>query len=168
LDKDDRCPYNAGPPENDGCPYTDTDGDGVIDKNDECVNTPGPVENKGCPVVDEEIMKRAFDNLNFETGKAIILQSSYESLEDLANYLIENPDFRIKIAGHTDSQGNDQNNLILSKKRAEAVKQFLVQRGVTTERIIVQYFGETKPIDTNDTPEGRAKNRRVEMEIIFE
>lgn len=168
LDKDDRCPYNAGPPENDGCPYTDTDGDGVIDKNDECVNTPGPVENKGCPEVDEEIIKRAFDNLNFETAKAVILQSSYASLEDLANYLIENPTFRIKIAGHTDSQGNDQSNLILSKKRAEAVKEFLVSRGVTTERIIVQYFGETKPIDTNDTPEGRARNRRVEMEIIFE
>jgi outer membrane protein OmpA-like peptidoglycan-associated protein len=168
LDKDDRCPYNAGPPENDGCPYTDTDGDGVIDKEDECVNTPGPVENKGCPEVDEEIIKRAFDNLNFETAKAVILETSYESLEDLANYLIENPEFRIKIAGHTDSQGAEQSNLILSKKRAEAVRDFLVQRGVATERIIVQYFGETKPIDTNDTPEGRAKNRRVEMNIIFE
>ncbi|MGB1104686.1 MAG: OmpA family protein [Crocinitomicaceae bacterium] len=106
--------------------------------------------------------------MNFETAKAVILQSSYASLEDLANYLIENPTFRIKIAGHTDSQGNDQSNLILSKKRAEAVKEFLVSRGVTAERIIVQYFGETKPIDTNDTPEGRARNRRVEMEIIFE
>lgn len=168
LDKDDRCPYNAGPPENDGCPYTDTDEDGVIDKDDDCVNTPGPVENNGCPEVDEEIMKRAFDNLNFETAKAVILETSYESLEDLANYMIENPEFRIKIAGHTDSQGGEQNNLILSKKRAEAVRDFLIQRGVTTDRIIVQYFGETKPVATNDTAEGRAKNRRVEMDMIFE
>lgn len=168
LDKDDKCPYNAGPPENDGCPYTDTDGDGVIDKEDECVNTPGPVENKGCPVVDEEILKRAFDNLQFETGKAIIKQESYESLEDLAEYLVNNPDFRLRIAGHTDSQGNDQTNLILSKKRAEAVRDFLESRGVAKERMIVQFFGEEKPIDTNDTPEGRARNRRVEMEVIFE
>ncbi len=168
LDKDDMCPYNAGPPENDGCPYTDTDGDGVIDKEDECVNTPGPVENKGCPVVDIEIIKQAFDNLQFETSRAVILQSSYESLEGLAQYLIDNPDFRIMIAGHTDSQGAAQSNLILSKKRAEAVRDFLVQRGVNTDRIIVQFYGEEKPIDTNDTPEGRQNNRRVEMEIIFE
>lgn len=168
LDKDDKCPYNAGPPENDGCPYTDTDGDGVIDKEDKCVNTPGPVENNGCPIVEEEIIKKAFDNLQFETAKAVILESSFESLEELAEYLVNNPTFRIKIAGHTDSQGAAQSNLILSKKRAEAVRDFLVQRGVSADRIIVQYFGEEQPVDTNDTPEGRARNRRVEMEIIFD
>lgn len=168
LDKDDQCPYNAGPVQNHGCPYTDTDGDGVLDKDDECVNTPGPVENKGCPKVDLEIIKRAFDNLEFETAKAIILQSSYASLEDLAKYLIDNPSFRIIVAGHTDNQGDDQKNLILSKKRAEAVRDFLVSRGVAEDRIIVQFFGEEKPKESNDTPEGRQKNRRVEMEIIFE
>jgi outer membrane protein OmpA-like peptidoglycan-associated protein len=168
LDKDDKCPYNAGPPENDGCPYTDTDGDGVIDKEDECVNTPGPVENKGCPVVDLEVLKRAFDNLNFETAKAVILESSYSSLEDLANYLVENPDFKLKIAGHTDSQGAAQNNLILSKKRAEAVRDFLESRGVAKERMFVYFYGEEQPVATNDTPEGREQNRRVEMEVIFE
>ncbi|MCB9225123.1 MAG: OmpA family protein [Crocinitomicaceae bacterium] len=168
LDKDDKCPYNAGPPSNDGCPYTDTDGDGVIDKEDECVNTPGPKENKGCPQVDLEVLKRAFDNLQFETAKAVILDVSYESLEDLAEYLVNNPDFRLKIAGHTDSQGEAQKNLILSKKRAEAVRDFLESRGVNTDRMIVQYYGEEKPVDTNDTPEGRARNRRVEMEVIFE
>ena len=168
LDKDDKCPYNAGPPENDGCPYTDTDGDGVIDKNDDCVNTPGPVENKGCPEVDKEILKKAFDNLQFETAKAKILESSFESLNELADYLIENPDFRLKIAGHTDSQGAAQNNLILSKKRAEAVRDFLNQRGVEMDRMIVQYFGEEQPVATNDTPEGRQKNRRVEMDVIFD
>lgn len=168
LDKDDKCPYNAGPAKNNGCPYVDTDGDGVLDKDDACVNTPGPVENNGCPKVDEEIIKRAFDNLQFETAKAVIKEVSYESLEELANYLIENETFRIKIAGHTDSQGAAESNLILSKKRAEAVRDFLVRYGVSADRIIVQYFGEEKPVDTNDTPEGRAKNRRVEMEIIFE
>jgi outer membrane protein OmpA-like peptidoglycan-associated protein len=168
LDKDDQCPYNAGPVKNNGCPYIDTDGDGVLDKDDECVNTPGPVENKGCPVVDLEIIKRAFDNLQFETAKAIILESSFASLEDLAKYLVDNPTYRIIIAGHTDNQGEAQKNLILSKKRAEAVRDFLVSRGVKEDRIIVQFFGEEKPVDTNDTPEGRQRNRRVEMEIIFQ
>jgi len=168
LDKDDKCPYNAGPVQNEGCPYIDTDGDGVLDKDDECVNTPGPVENKGCPVVDLEIIKRAFDNLQFETSKAIILQSSFASLEDLAKYLVDNPTYRLIIAGHTDSQGDDQKNLILSKKRAEAVRDFLISRGVADTRFIVQFFGEEKPVDTNDTPEGRQRNRRVEMEIIFD
>ncbi|MGV6860388.1 MAG: OmpA family protein [Putridiphycobacter sp.] len=117
---------------------------------------------------EQEIINTAFENLEFETAKAIIKDVSYESLEKLAELLIQKPDWRIKVAGHTDSQGAAQNNLILSKKRAEAVKEFLMSRGVTEDRIIVQYFGETQPIADNDTPEGRQKNRRVEMEIIFE
>ena len=171
LDKDDKCPYNAGPAKNDGCPYKDTDGDGVLDKDDECVNIPGIPENNGCPKIEEEeqeIINTAFENLEFESGKAIIKESSYESLEELAELLIRKDTWKLKIAGHTDSQGAAQSNLILSKKRAEAVRDFLAQRGVTAERLIVQYFGEEKPIDTNDTPEGRQRNRRVEMDIIFE
>lgn len=171
LDKDDKCPYNPGPAKNDGCPYKDTDGDGVLDKDDECVNIPGVPENNGCPKIEEaeqEIINTAFDNLEFESGKAIIKQSSYESLEGLAELLIRKDTWKLKIAGHTDNQGAAQSNLILSKKRAEAVRDFLVQRGVATERQIVQYFGEEKPIDTNDTPEGRQRNRRVEMDVIFE
>ena len=171
LDKDDKCPYNAGPPSNDGCPYTDTDGDGVIDKEDECVNVPGPVENKGCPVVEEEaeeILQTAFDNLQFETAKAVILQESYESLGALADLLIKKPEWKLRISGHTDSQGGAQNNMILSKKRSEAVRDFLESRGVAPERCVVTWFGETMPIASNDTEEGRQKNRRVEMEIIFE
>ena len=171
LDKDDKCPNNPGPAKNGGCPYIDTDGDGVLDKDDECVNIPGLVENKGCPKIEEEeqeIINTAFANLEFESGKNIIKESSYESLEALADLLIKKGDWKLKIAGHTDSQGAEQANLILSKKRAEAVRDFLVQRGIAPERLIVQYFGEEKPIDTNDTPEGRQRNRRVEMTIVFE
>ena len=171
LDKDDKCPYNAGPAKNDGCPYIDTDGDGVLDKDDDCVNVPGVPENNGCPkieVEEQEIINTAFDNLEFETSKAVIKESSYESLEKLAELLIKKSDWKLKIAGHTDSQGAEQSNLILSKKRAEAVRDFLVQRGIDTDRLFVQYFGEEKPIDTNDTPEGRQRNRRVEMTIVFE
>lgn len=170
LDKDDKCPYVAGPASNDGCPYADTDKDSVVDKDDECVLTPGPVSNKGCPVIEEkeeEILKAAFDNLEFETAKAKIKERSHESLEELANLLLRKGDWKLLIAGHTDNQGGAQNNLILSKRRAEAVRDFLMQRGIDEERLIVQFFGEEKPIASNDTPEGRQKNRRVEMEILF-
>lgn len=114
---------------------------------------------------EEEILKRAFDNLEFETGKAKIKESSYASLEDLAKLLLQKPEWKIRISGHTDNVGNDNNNMKLSKNRAEAVKDFLILNDVFTERINVEWFGETKPIADNDTKEGRQKNRRVEMKI---
>ena len=170
LDKDDKCPDLAGPKENDGCPYTDTDGDGVLDKDDECPATPGPVENKGCPVIEEEvaeILQTAFDNLEFQSGKDVIKEESKPSLSELAEVLLKKTEWKLQIAGHTDNVGNDQNNLVLSKKRAEAVKAFMVEKGIDESRLSTLFFGETQPIDTNDTPAGRQKNRRVEMTIIF-
>jgi len=115
---------------------------------------------------EEEILKRAFDNLEFETGKAIIKEVSYSSLEDLAKLLMKKPIWRIKISGHTDSVGKASNNLRLSKKRAKAVAAFLVLNDVISERIDVEWFGETKPIADNKKKAGRQKNRRVEMEIL--
>ena len=170
LDKDDDCPYLAGPIKNKGCPYQDTDNDGVLDKDDDCPNTAGPASNKGCPVIEkevEEILKTAFDNLEFETGKDIIKQASLPSLTELAEVLKKKSTWGLQIAGHTDNVGDDQKNLILSKKRAEAVKAFMVSQGIDASRLSTLYFGETQPIATNDTPEGRQKNRRVEMKIIF-
>lgn len=170
LDKDDDCPYLAGPIKNKGCPYQDTDNDGVLDKDDDCPNTPGPVANKGCPEVEkeiEEILKTAFDNLEFETGKDVIKAASIPSLTELAQVLQKKTEWGLQISGHTDNVGDDQKNMVLSKKRAEAVKFFMISQGIDASRLNVLYFGETMPIDTNDTPEGRQKNRRVEMKIIF-
>ncbi len=170
-DKDDACIDAPGPVENKGCPYLDTDGDGVLDKDDLCPRTPGPVENKGCPVLEQkeqEIIKRAFDNLEFDTGKDIIRSSSFTSLNELAQLLISKPAYGLKIAGHTDNVGDDQKNMILSKNRSNAVKNYLVGKGVQADRIVVEYYGETRPIADNNTAEGRQKNRRVEMNIIFE
>jgi len=170
LDKDDDCPYLAGPIKNKGCPFQDTDNDGVLDKDDDCPNTAGPISNKGCPVIEkevEEILKTAFDNLEFETGKDIIKQASLPSLTELAEVLKKKSAWGLQISGHTDNVGDDQKNLILSKKRAEAVKAFMVSQGIDAARLSTLFFGETMPIATNDTPEGRQKNRRVEMKIIF-
>ena len=82
--------------------------------------------------------------------------------------MVKKSEWRLSIAGHTDNVGSEKSNLILSKKRAEAVGQYLNQRGVLIDRLVIQYFGEEKPIDSNDSEEGRQKNRRVEMTIIFE
>jgi outer membrane protein OmpA-like peptidoglycan-associated protein len=170
LDKDDDCPYIAGPIKNNGCPYQDTDNDGVLDKDDDCPNTAGPSSNKGCPVIEkeiEEILKTAFNDLEFENGKDIIKITSFASLDELAEVLKKKPTWGLQLAGHTDNVGDDQKNLILSKKRAEAVKNYMITKGIDTLRLNTLYFGESMPIAPNDTPEGRQKNRRVEMKIIF-
>jgi outer membrane protein OmpA-like peptidoglycan-associated protein len=170
LDKDDDCPYIAGPIKNKGCPYQDTDNDGVLDKDDDCPNTAGPSSNKGCPVIEkeiEEILNTAFNDLEFENGKDIIKITSFASLDELAEVLKKKPTWGLQMAGHTDNVGDDQKNLILSKKRAEAVKNYMINKGIDTLRLNTLYFGESMPIAPNDTPEGRQKNRRVEMKIIF-
>jgi outer membrane protein OmpA-like peptidoglycan-associated protein len=171
LDKDDKCPNIKGPKENDGCPYIDTDGDGILDKDDECPSVKGVTENKGCPKIEaaaQEILKTAFDDLEFVPGSAVIKDASNSSLNDLAGLMLKKPEWKIQISGHTDNVGNDQANLILSKKRAEAVKAYLVSKNVQADRVKTLFFGKTKPIASNDTEEGRQKNRRVEMKIIFE
>ena len=171
LDKDDDCPNLAGPIKNKGCPYIDTDGDGVLDKDDDCPTVKGVVENKGCPkieAVEQEILNTAFENLEFNTGNAVIKTVSYASLDELAGLLIKKKDWKLQIAGHTDNVGEAQKNLILSKQRAESVKAYLISKGVDAKRLNTLFFGETQPIATNETAEGRQKNRRVEMTVIFE
>lgn len=171
YDKDDACVNEAGPSENKGCPWPDSDKDGTLDKDDNCVTVPGPADNKGCPVIKEEekkIIEQAFGNLEFASGTDKIKSTSFQSLNDLAKLLKEHAkDWTLQLSGHTDNQGTEASNLALSKKRAEAVKKFLVGKGVKADKIVAEWFGQTKPIESNDTEAGRQKNRRVEMKIIF-
>ncbi len=170
-DVEDACPETPGPFENKGCPWSDLDGDGVFDKDDECPKTPGVPENKGCPKIDkkeQDVLDYAFQNLEFETGKAIIRTTSYESLNRLADLLVSKPAYKLKISGHTDNVGNDASNMTLSKNRANAVKKYLQDKGVKADNLLPEWFGETKPIDSNDTPAGRQRNRRVEMKVVFD
>ena len=105
-------------------------------------------------------------NLFFATNKTRILSRSEEALNDLFMYLDRNPQVRIKIIGHTDSVGKDEANQKLSDGRANAVMNDLIERGISADRIEAEGRGETQPIDTNDTEEGRQNNRRVEIEIL--
>ena len=170
-DSEDMCPEIQGPPENKGCPWTDTDGDLIPDKDDKCPLTPGDPNNFGCPIIlekEQEVLKTAFENLEFETGKSVIRSSSFASLNELAALLVSKPTWKLKISGHTDNVGNDASNLTLSKNRAQATAKYLEGKGVAASQLIAEWFGETKPIADNDTPEGRQKNRRVEMQVVFD
>ena len=107
----------------------------------------------------------AIESVQFDTAKSTIKDESKKFLNEFADFLIKS-DLKVEIKGHTDSDGNDDDNMTLSKNRAIAVKDYLVGRGVPTKNIKYSYYGETRPIDTNDTPEGRKRNRRVEFELL--
>ena len=114
----------------------------------------------------EETQTLILENVHFATGKAELLEGSEAELNQVAAYLNENPEFQIHLTGHTDSVGGEEDNLILSEARARAVKNYLIVRGIEPGRISAEGKGEEQPIATNDTPEGRQKNRRTELTII--
>lgn len=169
YDNEDKCPREKGPRENMGCPWPDTDGDGVLDKDDECPKVKGLAENKGCPKLDkkeEATLNYAFKNLEFETGKDVIRTKSYASLNSLAT-LLKDKGYGLRIDGHTDNVGKPEMNMDLSRRRAEAVKKYLANKGANADKMVTNGYGDTKPIADNKTAEGRQRNRRVEMSIIF-
>ena len=94
--------------------------------------------------------------------------TTHQTDNSVAQVLVDFPDMGVRVEGHTDSQGSDSMNLRLSNERAESVKTYLSSQGVIASRLKSEGFGETRPIDTNRTPEGRAKNRRVEFHILKE
>lgn len=169
ADELDKCPATAGPAVFDGCP--DTDGDGIHDGIDLCPYTPGVRENNGCPEIKKEekaIIDRAFSNLEFETGKAVIKAVSYSSLNELAQLLKTKEGWKVVLSGHTDNTGTATGNMELSKNRAQSVKDYLIGQGVPEFKVKAEWFGQERPIADNKTAAGRQKNRRVEMKIIFE
>lgn len=158
IDKQDDCPDDKGLPEYKGCP--DRDGDKVIDKQDNCPDVPGTIQNKGCP----EILEKA-SKVEFEFNKAIIKPNWYPVLDELVALLKKYPESKIYLEGHTDSDGTEEDNLTLSINRAKAVADYLTGKGIEGNRISSTGFGEMKPIASNETPAGKAKNRRVDMKL---
>ena len=168
-DKDDKCPDVAGPAENGGCPWPDTDGDGVLDKDDQCVNEAGPASNNGCPEPNDDDQKRLNQyakTILFDTGKASIKFESAEILSQIINVLKKFPKSRFRIEGHTDSTGKRAKNITLSQNRADAVKIYLIQGGIASDRLESIGYGPDKPIASNKTRKGRELNRRVEINLI--
>ena len=170
ADKFDDCPELAGPPERRGCPMRDTDGDGIIDDNDDCPENKGPASNRGCPELGQEvkdILALAASNVQFETGKAELLSSSYAILDQIVDILNKYPDYKVRISGHTDNVGQDAKNQKLSEDRARTCFEYFAGKGIARERMNHAGYGETKPVASNDTAAGRATNRRVEFELYI-
>lgn len=169
TDKSDKCPDVAGPKENGGCPWPDRDGDGVLDKDDKCPDVKGTVANNGCPEITEEQISRLnayAKTILFDSGKASFLKQTYPVLQSIVAILKEYPASKFSIEGHTDSDGSDAFNQKLSEDRAAAVKNYLIENGIASDRLSSAGFGESKPIDTNKTKKGKANNRRVEVKLI--
>jgi outer membrane protein OmpA-like peptidoglycan-associated protein len=184
VDESDRCPDEPetvnGYQDADGCPDTepilDTDGDGYNDDVDRCPydaeDFDGDEDEDGCPdeekrVIIEKNFIKITEKIFFEFGKAAIQQRSDSLVTEIAETIIANPQIKkLRIEGHTDSVGSDIGNLKLSQSRADAVKDALVAKGVTPSNLDSVGFGEMRPIDTNDSDDGRAANRRVEFIIV--
>lgn len=170
-DSQDKCPDTEKGIKVDetGCP-PDTDGDGVIDVLDKCPTSRGEASNNGCPVVKEEVKKRlnfATRGIFFETAKAILKPSSYPMLNEIVSILEVYPDYKLKMGGHTDSNGSNATNMRLSQARVDAVKSYLISKGVAAARLEATGYGEDQPIATNATAAGRAQNRRVALELVL-
>ena len=106
------------------------------------------------------------ENLNFETNSAEIMPASYEILDKLVTYLLSEAENKFELAGHTDSDGSEKSNEELSLARAEAVKTYLIGKGISAEQLITHGYGESQPVAENKTEEGKAKNRRTELKKI--
>lgn len=106
------------------------------------------------------------ENVNYETGKALLDEDSYPVLDELVAYLNRRDDQRIEIGGHTDNVGTAANNLKLSMERAVTVMQYLISKGISPTRLEAKGYGMTVPIESNKTDEGRAQNRRTEVKIL--
>ena len=174
LDSVDKCPDDPGV-EPDGCPIPDTDGDGILDPDDKCPTEPenknGYQDEDGCPdVIPAKIaaFTGTIKGIYFDLDKDTIKPKSRPVLDRAVSVLQEFDSIRIEISGHTDSTGSPDYNRELSKRRANAVKKYLVEHGVADARVETRGAGPDEPIDTNKTAVGRAKNRRIEFTILVQ
>lgn len=165
----DHCPSSVlgATVDSNGCAVaSDSDGDGVVDLEDSCPTTaPGiAVDATGCQILFEENVTRVtLQGVTFASGKWELTPNAQYILNGVAESLRANPSLRIEIAGYTDSTGSRRKNIWLSQTRAESVKLYLTQRGIARERMLTRGFGPDDPVASNDTPEGRDANRRVEV-----
>jgi outer membrane protein OmpA-like peptidoglycan-associated protein len=168
INDEDRCPDIAGPMSLKGCP--DTDGDGVADIDDRCPTQKGTMANKGCPDITPKDAKRITyigSKIFFENASNKLKVGSLVQLDELSAILNRYEGANLVIEGHADSNGSDAYNLNLSQKRTESVKEYLASKGVSASRLTAVGYGESKPIASNKTSLGRAKNRRVELKTSY-
>jgi outer membrane protein OmpA-like peptidoglycan-associated protein len=146
-----------------------------MDVDDQCPLEPedydGDEDEDGCPDLYKRIVIKndrieLKQKVYFATNEDVILDKSFDLLDEVARALLDNPQIRVSIEGHTDNQGPDDYNQDLSERRAASVRRYLISQGVESERLRSKGYGESQPIDDNRTASGRAENRRVEFLII--
>jgi OmpA-OmpF porin, OOP family len=144
----------------------DADGDGVPDEMDQCPNTPAhaQVDVNGCMVAQVLVL----DAVDFQTNSAILTGKAARTLDGIAEGLNSQKNVKVEVDGYTDDTGTAAYNMTLSQQRAEAVRQYLIGKGIDSARMTTQGFGDTQPLSQNKTAEGRAQNRRVEFKIVID
>ncbi len=179
IDTRDRCPDDPedfdGYADKDGCPEEYDDGDGIPEAQDACPREPETVNGfedaDGCPdELPAEVQRFTgiIRGITFETGKDVIRSSSERTLSESLAVLEQYPDLRMEVQGHTDSVGDDDGNLDLSQRRADAVVRWFVDHGADPARLRAIGYGETLPVADNDSDAGRAENRRVEFRLLHD
>ena len=171
TDSRDKCPNVAGPKENGGCPWPDSDGDSVLDKDDDCPSEAGTVANNGCPEIypSDEALAQLVEysrTINFAFDSAKFTDGTPPVLDAIVEILVAYPKANFSVEGHCDSKGSTKVNQKISDKRSNAVVEYLTNSGIATSRLTAKGFGESMPIDTNNTMAGRANNRRVEIVLV--
>lgn len=193
YDDKDKCPDTPKgvTVDADGCPM-DSDGDGVTDDKDKCPGTPAgvKVDETGCPIVIDEdkdtvaddkdecpktpegaVVNKAgcwvLNSVLFDLNQATIKPAFYSELDNVVNILNSQTALGIVLEGHTCNLGSDAHNMKLSEKRASAVMDYLISKGIDKSRLSAKGYGETKPTETNDTDEGRQANRRVQLSPVW-
>lgn len=167
IDAVDNCINIVGSTSNRGCPLPDRDNDGVIDRIDKCPDNPGSY--RGCPQRGQNgsqitVAPTETKMIKFDSGKRDFVLEKEDALLSVVDFINKQPESsKFRIEGHTDSTGSNVANRLLSKERANIVRDYLVEQGIAAERLITVGLGGFRPIDTNLTKEGRSNNRRIEI-----
>lgn len=171
ADTRDRCPGEVGPADNYGCADTDRDSDGVVDRLDNCPDQAGSTKNSGCQ--EKQLVALAVgkvelkDKIYFKNDSDVILPRSSQMLRNIATVMNNHPEQElVRIEGHTDNVGVAAYNLDLSDRRVRSVMRTLIKFGVAPKRLMAKGYGERKPVASNNSERGRARNRRVEFIVV--
>jgi len=165
----DECPTVKGLARYHGCPIPDTDGDGINDEQDKCKDVAGVKSKNGCPevvkpvITEEEIttVGEIAKKIQFKQSEITLNAASMAALDEVANFMNGKPEMKMKIEGHASREGDNYVNLGLSNSRANAVKNYLISKGIDKSRLLMSYYGANRLITTD--PNKQSANRRVEM-----
>lgn len=144
---------------------SDSDNDGIPDSKDNCPSKAGSIQNNGCPEAAAAAPLFNYKNILFEFNSAVLKTTSYSTLDEIAREMKKYPDMKFSLNGHSSAEGTETRNMTLSIDRATAVKGYLVSAGIIGRNLEAKGFGESLPLNTNNTESARQQNRRVEIKM---